>query len=270
LSLDFLRTNFPLEFQQALPGGKVPAIVHENLTVEEEAIIRIDHGKDEDRVPLDKWGEFLAVQQLIRAFGTVGEGKITQAKIAEKMGWFHEPPSKNAGQPNRSYVQVLCNLAMLPQYVQDEFQKYWTDNTKSPVRTSHISKLKEAFDAEFTRYPAGDGPIFVELWNGIMNPGPKPAVTQKSLSPASAKTMAQAISSPILRTVLLSATGQNETKMVELDAQILNAVTDSETLASIKSYLGETDFNQLVANAKEFVPTDNVGVDTPAGILVEA
>lgn len=257
LGLTWLRENDSAVLATILPGGKVPAVVYENLTEQEEVILRIDHGSDEDRVALDSWGEFLAIRQLVKA------GMDSQEKIAEKMGKFLTT-GKNAGKPNRSYIQPRTNLAHLPQFVQDEYERYCLDNDSSRVRWSDVSKLFKCYNEEFTQFPNGDGPNFTELWNSIVNPPESTtpvvadgALVAKELSVADAKKRAQVVSSPIVRDILLSSTGQSAAKLTELDARVVSAVADQQTLANIRAYLGDTDYAQLVANANGFVAAQN-------------
>lgn len=249
-AVEHLRDNDPDAFKAALPGGKIPCVIYTGLTEEEEIVLRIDHGPQEDRVPLDEWSEFLAIKQLLRAFP--GE---SQAKIAEKLGIMNKK-GKNAGQPNRPYVQVRVNLARLPGFIQDEFQKLCTaGKDASPVRWSDVKDLYTAFNAEFATYPEGDGPQLRTAWEKIMNPAPKPEATEDgkkpaALSPDGAKARAQAAASKLIKRVLLAVTNQGG-DLVEVDAKILQAETDSEILGMVREYLGPDEYGSLVNRARE-------------------
>ena len=248
--LKHLEANDAESFKAALPGGKVPCIVYSGLTEEEEIVLRIDHGPQEDRVPLDDWSEFLAIKQLLRAYP--GE---SQSKIAEKLGLVNRK-GKNAGQPNRPYVQVRVNLARLPGMVQDEFKKLCLSGKDStPVRWSDVKDLYTAFNAEFATYPEGNGPQFRTAWEKIIHPAPVEPTTDdgkkpSSLSPDKATGIAQAASSKLVKRVLLAVTGQGG-DLVAIDTAILNAETNSEVLDMIRAYLGADEYASLVNRARD-------------------
>lgn len=250
-AVEHLRDNDPDAFKAALPGGKIPCVIYTGLTEEEEIVLRIDHGPQEDRVPLDEWSEFLAIKQLLRAFP--GE---SQAKIAEKLGIINRK-GKNAGQANRPYVQVRVNLARLPGFIQDEFQKLCIGGKDAtPVRWSDVKDLYTAFNAEFATYPEGDGPQLRTAWEKIINPAPKetPATDEKkpaALSPDSAKARAQACASKTMKRVLLAATAQGG-DMVQLDGTLLEFETSHELLTMVREYLGPDGYADLINRAREY------------------
>lgn len=159
-ALEMIRENDSEIFQSILPDGQVPCIVHRNLTEEQEILIRLDHSDDEDREPLDEWGEFLSVLQLMRA------GYTGQKDIAAVLGKFN----KN-GEPNRSYFQQRVNLARLPKKVQEEMKKYCLDGpTATPLRWRHIPGLFSVYNEEYDAgYAINTGPQFNQLWDEIFN-----------------------------------------------------------------------------------------------------
>jgi hypothetical protein len=251
--LDWLAENDDSEYRRILGefNGKIPCIVHKGLTEEEEILLRVDHSTDEDRVGLDEWSQFLAIKQLVRAFTAE-----SQERIAEKLGIFHNK-GKNKGKPNRSYVQTRVDLARLPVFVQEEIRKLMQEGKDAtPVRISDIKKLKTVYNDEYADYPDGDGPEFKKAWEGIVNPEPKAEsadgdkVEPADLSVKSAFERSQACSSRLLGRVLLAVTNQGKDDLVALDAQVLQAETDSQILADIAEYLGENDYAQLVDAAR--------------------
>jgi hypothetical protein len=252
--LFWLRDNDAAEYSRIVPNGKIPCVVHKGLTEEEEILLRIDHSSDEDRVALDDWSEFTAIKQLVRAF--TGE---SQERIAEKLGIFHTK-GKNAGKPNRSYVQTRVNLARLPEYVQEQFRLLLTEGKDSTkVRITDIKSLYEAYNAEFADYPDGNGPKFGTVWNGIVNPEPKADSDDSSgrakedpasLKPEQARQRAQGAASRIMKRILLAATNQGGS-LVELDAQVASMETDSLILADVRAYLGDAEFATLVGKAQQ-------------------
>ena len=255
MGLEFIRTNHAEDYDRIVKGGKVPCIVHEGLTDCEEIIIRNDHSGDEDRVGLGDWGQFLAIKQLMRVFPN-----DSQATIAAKMGIYHVK-GKKAGEPNRSFVQPRADLARLPIFVQDEFRKLWDDSdgkSKTPVRVENIKILAETYRAEYAAYPDGNGPEFSAVWNKIMNPAVSSANADssgsagdngpKGLSVESANNKGMGCASPLIKRILLSVTNQGNPviPLAELDAQLVTLETDSQILANIRDYLGNTDFADLV------------------------
>lgn len=250
--LEWIAQHAPEEFSSIVPGGKVPCIVHRGLTDSEEILLRNDHSKDEDRVPLDDWSLFLAIKQLLRAWPGDSE-----TRIAEKMG-IYSTKGKNAGKPNRSFVQDRVALARLPIFVQEQFRLLWeVGKDVTPVRVAHIKQLKAIFSKEFNTYPDGDGPEFSTKWREIMNPAPESDGTDsddqqepKDLKVSAAKDRAMGCNSKLAKRFLLAVTNQGG-DAVELDAQIAQAEADSEILADIREYLGLDDYAELVNNSRE-------------------
>ena len=253
LGLFFLRDNDPEAYKRALIGGKIPAIVHKDLTTEEETLIRIDHSTAEDRVPLDEWSIYLAIKQLVQI------GMDTQEKIAEKLGLFYVK-GKNIGKPNRSIVQPRANLVKLPAYVEIEMEKHCADPDSSNIRWPHIGRLFTAFNREFIEHPDADGPEFTELWESIMSPpevveGEPPTDRKKDLTPSDAVKRAQAASSKGVSRVLMAVTGQSEDNLATIDAIIVEGETAIALLVKIREYLGNDGYQQMLDHmAGEPVP----------------
>jgi glutathione S-transferase len=241
------------EFGRILPRGKVPCLVHTDLTDREEILIRLDHSKSEDRVGLDDWSLFLAVKQLMRA-----EPDATEERIAEKLGLMHEK-GKNAGKPNRSKIQPRVNLARLPDIVQEQFRLLWEEGKDATVvRVTDIKKLYAVSNDEFADYPDCDGPAFKAKWAEIMNPAPKAGKSESAdkskkadLTPSKASTISRGCSSPTVRRLLLALTGQGG-EIGDLDATVSAAETDSKILADIALYLGADDYADLVNKSVEY------------------
>ena len=250
LGLVWLREHAADDFARIVPSGKIPAVVHRGLTQEEEVLLRIDHSTDEDRVPLDEWSVFLAIQQLVQM------GMDTQEQIAEKLGITHSK-GKNKGQPNRSFIQPRVNLSRLPQFVQDTMRQYTLDKDNTPLRWSHVATLYKAFHGEYLDHPEGDGPVFQEAWKKATTPPVKDdaagddADKRKDLTAADAVKRSQAASSKGLATVLLAVTGQGDGNLADVDRCIAEGETAIATLAAIAEYLGQKDFVELVDNSRE-------------------
>lgn len=255
MGLEFIRDNHAEDYDRVVKGGRVPCIVHEGLTDGEEIIIRNDHSGDEDRVGLGDWGQFLAIKQLMRVFPN-----DSQATIAAKMGIFHVK-GKKAGEPNRSFVQPRVDLARLPIFVQEQYKLLWDDSDgkrKTPVRVENIEKLSEAYRKEYASYPDGNGPEFLAVWAKITSPAAVAAIAvsagsigdmgPKGLSVESANNKGMGCISGLIKRILLSVTNQGTPviPLAELDAQAMTLETDSQILANIRDYLGNTDFNDLV------------------------
>lgn len=244
-AIETIAANEPDVFAALFPDGCVPAVVYSGLTEEQEALIRVDHGKDEDRVPLDDWSEFLAIRQLVRA------GYDTQSGIAEKMGWFKEDKTGKTV-PNRSKVQPRVELAQLPQFVQAEYERYCTQpESGSPVRWSMVAKLAKAYREEFTTFPDGDGPVFQAAWNEAIAPPAQAADKPQPIKPADMEKRAKVVGSRNLRDALLACSGSGKIGLADLDARMIQAECALATLSEIAGYLGKADFDTLVSEARE-------------------
>ncbi|MEE9548684.1 MAG: hypothetical protein V3V68_04950 [Nitrosomonadaceae bacterium] len=265
LGLQWLEANDKPAYHAALPTGKVPAIVHKGLTEEEETLLRIDHSKDEDRVPLDEWSVYLAVKQLAKV------GVDTQERIAEKLGIFYTK-GKKKGQPNRSYVQPRLNLARLPDKVEKAIRQYTIDRDNTAIRWSHLASLYKAYNTEFVEYPDGNGPLFTAEWNKAITPPTatvdEPTNGKKELTPADAVKRAQVASSQGLQQALLCLTGQSETSITDIDRAMAEGETAVLTVKLIADYLGTEDYAILIdcarAHAMELAsPSDADKVEEP-------
>ena len=251
LGLLWLRDNEKETYGHTLPTtGKVPAIVHKGLTVEEEILLRIDHSPDEDRVPLDEWSIFMAIRQLTKG------GMDTQERIAEKLGLFMLK-GKNRGKPNRSYVQPRVELARLPEHVQDEYRKLSIDRDTTLVRWPKVHGLYKVYNEEYLKgHLSGDGPKFVALWKSITTPpeasddaDDSPENAPRELTPAEAVKRSQSASSLGLKTALLAVTRQSDADLSAIDARLVKAESALLILEDVEVYLGPTDYAQLIDDA---------------------
>lgn len=252
LGLEYLAQNDPAAFAAILPTGEVPAIVYFGLTEAEEILLRADHAKAEDRVPLDDEGEFLTVCQLVRA------GYASEAAIADKMGKFHEK-GKNIGSPNRSWIQPRVALAKMPGFVQAEFRKLWRDGTGvTAVRVNMILPLVKVFREEFQYYPDGNGPQFTAEWAKAVG---KVHVKRKPLpviTPSAALDKAETVGSRNLREALKIIGGKPANRpdgqpftLADVDAACFAAEAAQTTLVEIADLIGEAEFASLVKDARE-------------------
>lgn len=247
-AIETIHANEPETFVSLFPSGTVPCVVYHNLTEEQEAILRIDHGQDEDRVPLDEFGEFLAIRQLVRA------GYDTQAGIAEKMGWYKADKKSGLSVPNRSKVQPRVNLAQLPQFVQDEMQRYCEEPSQSNLRWSNIAALYKTYNEEFRAYPDGNGPLFKDAWatalKGKETTGT--GIPVRPITPADAEKRAKLVASRNLRDALMTFAGVGTVSLTDVDAAIVQAEAAEATLSEIAAYMGSEDFAELVAESINF------------------
>lgn len=231
----------------------VPCVIHKGLTEEEEIVLRIDHSEAEDRVPLDQWGEVLAVKQLVRA------GYDTQAGIAKKLGQFDRK-----GEPNRSWAQVRVNLVRLPAFIQEEFRKLLTDGkTATKVRMNMIPELFEIWNEEFALgYATKTGPKLAARWQEIMNPpeddleGGQTASTPRAATAGQLQEVAKRFDSRIVRKSALRAAGMPTTvddsgkpkmeEWSEIVAEALQAEAAEEALARISVWMGANEFANMM------------------------
>jgi hypothetical protein len=139
-----LRCLKPEELEQVLApfGGKVPCIVYHGLSPQQVEILRCDHGTDEDRKPLTKFGLFVAVCRLLM----VG---LNQLQIAERLGLYITKEGHK--KPNRSLVQIYANAAKLPKRVQDMLKQYWLEG-RGKIRVSDIATLTKIWNEEWPNY----------------------------------------------------------------------------------------------------------------------
>jgi hypothetical protein len=256
--LIFLRDNHPDDYARILSAhpGKIPAVVHRGLTPQQETEIRIDHSRDLDRVPLDQWSEYLAIQQL-NAIGT-----YTEEAIAKKLGlWTVKPDGTK--KPRRSYVQPRVDLARLPSFVADEIEKLCKEGMDStPMRWNNVVPLYKVYNKEYVEHPDGSGPLFQKAWDKIMAPAEEDsadsALKPKELSPAEAVKRSQSASSEALKQALLIVTRQSDASIVDIDAAIVEGETAVKILAAIANHLGENEYNSLVDAALDSVKSQPV------------
>lgn len=245
-AIETIFANEPELFAKLFPTGEVPCIVYTGLTEEQEAIIRIDHTGDEDRVPLDDWGYFLAIRQLVRA------GYDTQAGIAEKIGWFKKDAKTGENVPNRSKVQQRVNLCQLPGFVQAEFERYATGGAgASNVRWSDVAGLFKSFNEDYKAgYTNGDGPTFQAAWADCLKDPTARPLTVKPITPAEMEKRSKVVGSNVLRNVLAVCAGATDrVNLSELDATMVQAETAVAVLSEIHAYLGDADFAELTESA---------------------
>lgn len=259
-AIETILANSPAQAVALFPSGCVPCVVYAGLTEEQDAILRVDHSKDEDRVPLDEFGEFLAIRQLVHA------GYDTQAGIAEKMGWF-KTDKTGATVPNRSKVQPRVNLAQLPQFVQDEMQRYCEEPSQSNLRWSAIAKLYKVYNEEYRQYPDGKGPVFTGAWNEALI-GPQTTGTDvpiKPITPADAEKRSKLVGSRNLRDALMTFAGVGAVSLVDIDGAMVRAETAETVLAEIADYLGEKKFADLVGKAQSAASVKRAESAEPVG-----
>lgn len=244
----WLKENDPETYRVAVNSGKVPAVVHKGLTPEEEVDLRIDHSKSMDRVPLDQWSLFLAIQQLDSS------GRYTQDQIAIKLGLVKES-GKKAGEPRREFVQVRTNLGRLPQFVQDEFRKLTLDKDSTLIRWSTVSGLYKVYNEEYVDHIDGKGPLFTAAWAKCMTPEEVTDTASqdepKELTPAEAVKRSQAANSQALKQVFLVVTRQAAGNLAEIDAIITEGESAIVMLQAIREYLGEQDYADLVKDSQK-------------------
>lgn len=260
MGAESLAEQYPEEFAKMFPSGTIPAVVHTGLTQAQEALLRNDHSKDEDRQALDPWGEFLAVRQLVK-YG------YNEREISDLMGFTKPRKSDGIVVVRKGYAQQRIHLAKLPQVVQDAFELQltkpaaeqtdasrnvrWQDieGTSDPVAGK--PGLFNAWNADFNAGKLhGDGPLFTLAWNSILQRVAGVPNPVKALSPSAASEMAKARSSATFKEILTSVVkNDNATEIVDLDAKLSKLETDSETLAAIRKHLGAAKFKALVTEA---------------------
>jgi ParB-like nuclease family protein len=247
-AIETIAASEPETFARLFPSGTIPCVVYHDLTTEQEALLRVDHSRDFDTVPLDEFSEFLAIKQLVKA------GYLTESGIAEKLGKFKKDSKTGAETPNRSWVQPRVALARLPQFVQDEYQKLWESGSAStPVRVSMILKpLSKTFNEEYATYPNGDGPQFAKVWAECLTMPEAAADKPKALTQTEMVERSKVVGSRIVRDSLMVCAGIAENvNLADVDGRAVQAETALVTLAEINAYLGDDDFAELIAKSQE-------------------
>lgn len=210
-----LRSLSEDERKQALAAfdGKVPCVVYKGLTPAQVEILRCDHGTDEDRQPLSKYGLFVAVCRLLIA-------GLGQLQIAERLGLYIVKDGNK--KPNRSLVQIYANAAKLPGRVQDMLKEYWLTGSGT-IRVSDIAALTKLWNEEWVTHgiDGREGPKFEAKVDEIINrDSSTPDKTTKSLSAAAANERAQVMTSPTTRRLLVAATKSDGSELAQLDAEL--------------------------------------------------
>ena len=210
-----LRTLTPEELNEVLAAtdGKVPCLVYSNLTPAQREILRCDHGTDEDRQPLSKFGQFIAVGRLLIA-------GLTQTQIAERLGMHLV--KDGVKKPNRSIVQIYANAAALPDRVKAMLKAYWLRG-EGTIRQSDIATLSKVWNEEFPNFGmvGKEGPKFRAKVQEILDRNPdEKQTTARSLSPSAATEKAKVMTSPTTRQLLVAATQTDGSALAQLDKEL--------------------------------------------------
>lgn len=241
----------PAAFATLFPKGKIPALVHSGLTAAQEALLRIDHSGDEDRQKLSPWGEFLAVEQLVRT------GYDSQEAVAVKLGKYTTDRKSGTTKPARNWAQQRVEAAEVCRY-SPKFRpilEAYVRRGEGSFRWGDMRNLAKAMKGEFRNHPNADGPEFVKAWAEMLTPpeAKKESATE-TLSASKAEELAKSVSSRTVRAALLAATDKDSDKsrLHEADSAAVRAETAEDTLTAIANYLGETEFADLCGKAAEF------------------
>lgn len=234
------------EFDKICPDGKVPAIVYENLTPDQEIVMRIDHSPEEDRLPLDEWETCLAVFQLVKA------GHRNRMDVAEKLGQVVTRPNGTI-EARGSWAQPRINLARLPRYVQELFRD-WMLAKKArkadtpPLKWTDVAELYKTYSAEFSKHPEGRGPLMQELISKITDPGRKTTPKARPMSATKVTEEAKLYSSPELQATMLIVAGvyEGEATLDQIDVELQKKDIAMKTLNEIMNHLGEEGFKSLM------------------------
>lgn len=196
----------------AATEGLVPCTVYRGLTEAQVEIIRCDHGSDEDRQPLSKWGTYTAVRRLL----VVG---LTQTQIAVRLGL--KVTKDGVEKPNRSIVQIYANAAVLPPEVQEMLRAYWISNTGT-IRQTDIAGLYKLWNEEYAQFGIQGltGPKFRAKIAEIKDRGEGEPPTTKTLSANRALELSKVSTSPVTRQLLVAATQADGSALARLDEEL--------------------------------------------------
>lgn len=256
-ALKKLKETEPEEFKEILPDGKIPAVVYEDLTEDEEILIRNDHSSELDRVGLDDEGIFYAVKQLVKALGTE-----SQADLAAKLNLYIEDKQTGTMKPNRSFIQQRVNLARLPDFVQKEFIKLMRDGKNSTnVRWSHVAKLFKLYkEGRSKGYVEDGGPEFQEFWEKCLHPSAtetnKSGSGPKMLTKSEAERVSENLGSRLGQLFMLKVAGnpvEIDGKKVDwgdIDGEMVKCEQAYADITKIAKHLGKTEFKKLMKAAE--------------------
>lgn len=210
-----LRMLTPDELKSVLAGtnGLVPCVVYKGLTPAQVEILRCDHGSDEDREPLSKYGLFVAVGRLLIA-------GLGQGAIAQRLGIF--VVKEGVKKPNRSVIQVYAAAAALPDRVKAALKEYWLHG-KGTIRQSDVMPLSKIWNEEWPQHGiyGKEGPKFRAKVAEIDARSPdKPEATVKALTPKLAEDRAKVMSSPVTRQLLAAAVQNDGSALASLDREL--------------------------------------------------
>jgi len=252
-------------FDRIFPDGKIPAFIAKGLSDQDRILLRIDHSTELDREPLDDEGLFNAVCQLLRA-------GLNQKGIASHLHLFTKNKKTGELEPNRSKVQRRAELAKLPNFVQDEYRLLMQKgNEATAVRWGMIPKLYKLYMNTYVEYP--DGTVeFRELWEGCKTPKEETEGTSTvsvKLTPKKAVDFSQLAQSVGVRDILLSVTGQSQKTFDNIDLSVLKGEQATATLSAIHDYLGNDDYNNLIAESIKAETTEDVETENQESETVE-
>lgn len=210
-----LRTFSPTELKEILAGssGKVPCVVYRGLTPAQVEILRCDHGTDEDREPLSKYGLFVATGRLLIA-------GLTETAIAHRLGIF--VVKEGVKSPNRSAIQVFAAAARLPARVKEMLKQYWIHGTGT-IRQSDIMPLQKIWNEEFTQHGIfnKEVPRFRAKVAEIEGRAEGAKVeTTKTLTVNGATDKAKIAQSPVTRQLLMAAVQNDPSALNALDTEL--------------------------------------------------
>lgn len=253
-ALKRIKESEPEIFKIILPDGKIPALVLDDLTEDEEIIIRNDHSTEEDRVALDDEGLFYSVKQLVKA------GYSSQNDLAAKLNLFIEDRNTKQLVPNRSFIQQRVNLARLPKEVQDEYLTLMRDGKNSTdVRWSQVAKLFKVFMEGRRKGFLDGGEEFKQLWESCKNPektdeDSKDGSKSKMLTKTETEQISEKLGSRLGQLFLLKVAGNPvmdpETEKPldwgDIDGEMVKAEQALTDLNDIANHLGKREFGKLM------------------------
>ena len=252
--IEIIQRDFPDDYARILRNGQIPALVYENLSERQEALLRNDHSAQNGQVSLDGWSQFLQIMQLMK------NGVNSQAEVAAKVGEFKEENGELV--PNRPKVQQRCSLARLPQFIIDEYEILFRQkdphfikdrgDISTPVRMGKISglwtaHLEDQKNGHFNNTEGG--PLLQAKWADVKAPKAPRQQNQgnEAPSPATIKEWASKVTDDIISETLTKATGQDTARnWGDLDAEMTKLRLAFKTLEDIQLHLGGKEFRKLV------------------------
>lgn len=190
--------------------GKVPAVVFSELTDEQKGAVRAhDFTAASDKMPADKWTEYLIVKDFLLA------AKLSDVDVATFMGWINTQ-GKAKGEPNRNKVlqyRRLHEMSVVAPRLEKEYEKLWNSmlpesERKTPFIDGKMAELHKLFNSDLSGGALNAKIDEFLIAAAITGNADEVKIGPHKLSAKDAKVLALATPCTLAKRLLLAATGQ--------------------------------------------------------------